>query len=54
MQDPKKKIVTVKNVPPELLNAARKKAASQDRNLSQIIRDLLRQWVGQEKTPTTK
>lgn len=45
--------VNVKNVPVDLLAKARELAKQNDRPLSIVIRDLLREWVAkQEKQPT--
>lgn len=45
--------INVKNVPVDLLAKARELAKQNDRPLSIVIRDLLREWVAkQEKQPT--
>lgn len=53
-QDPHKKVINVKNIPPDLLRKAQELAEQQDRPLSQVIRELLREWVAQQsqKLPT--
>ena len=40
--------INVKNVPADLLAKAQEQAKKQDRPLSVIIRDLLRNWVKQQ------
>jgi hypothetical protein len=37
--------INVKNVPADLLAKAQEQAKKQDRPLSQVIRDLLRDWL---------
>ena len=41
--------VNVKNVPTELLEKAKELAERQDRPLSIVIRDLLREWVAKQE-----
>jgi predicted DNA binding CopG/RHH family protein len=40
-------------VPSDLASAAKRKAARQDRSLSQIMRDMLRAWVSGRKADDT-
>jgi predicted transcriptional regulator len=46
--------INVRNVPAELLKKAQEIAEKQDRPLSQVIRELLREWVAEQeqKLPT--
>lgn len=45
--------INIKNVPAELLEKAKELAEKQDRPLSLVIRDLLREWVKEnEQTPS--
>jgi hypothetical protein len=46
--------INVRNVPAELLKKAQELAEKQDRPLSQVIRELLREWVAEQsqKLPT--
>ena len=41
--------LSVKNVPAELLEKAQKLAKEQDRSLSQVVRDLLREWTAEQE-----
>jgi predicted HicB family RNase H-like nuclease len=41
--------ISVKNVPQELKKAAEEKAKREQRPLNQVIRELLRDWVKQDK-----
>jgi hypothetical protein len=41
--------ISVKNVDPQLLAAAKEKAKREQRPLNQVIRELLRDWVKQDK-----
>lgn len=44
--------ISVKNVPPELKAKAEAKAKQEQRPLNQVIRELLRDWVNQDKAPS--
>ena len=50
----KAKAISIKNIPAELLKKAQQIARDQDRQLSQVIRDLLREYVAEneQKLPT--
>lgn len=48
MTQPKKDAKLDLRLPSELAEAAKRKAEQQDRPLSQIVRDLLREWVAAE------
>ena len=41
--------VNVKNVPPETLKRAQKKAIDEGRSLSEVLRELLEQWTNQKE-----
>ena len=41
-------------IPPELKQAAQKKAEAEDLTLSQVVRRLLRQWIMEDKQPEEK
>jgi hypothetical protein len=43
--------INVRNVPAELLKKAQELAEKQDRPLSQVIRELLREWVKEQEQP---
>ena len=49
-----RKNIQVTNVPADLLEKAQKIAEQQQRPLSQVIRDLMREWVAEQeqKLPT--
>ena len=42
----------VRNVPAELLKRAQELAEKHDRPLSQVIRELLREWVKEQENPS--
>lgn len=42
--------INVKNVPPEVLKQAQKKAIDEGRSLSEVLRELLATWA-KSKTP---
>lgn len=46
--------INVRNVPAELLEKAHKLAEKQDRPLSQVIRELLREWVAEQEQKLPK
>lgn len=41
--------INVKNIPPEMLKQAKKKAIDEGRSLSNVLRDLLQDWATGEK-----
>jgi len=41
--------INVRNVPTELLERAQEIARQQQRPLSQVIRDLMREWVAEQE-----
>jgi metal-responsive CopG/Arc/MetJ family transcriptional regulator len=41
--------INVRNVPADLLKRAQEIAKQQDRPLSQVIRDLMREWVAENE-----
>lgn len=41
--------VNIKNVPAELIEKARRIAEEQDRNFSQVMRELIRVWVAEQE-----
>jgi hypothetical protein len=44
--------INVKNVPPEVLREAQKKAIDQGKSLSEILRELLQDWTtGKQPQP---
>ena len=43
--------INVKNVPAGLVKKAQEQAKKQDRSLSVVIRDLLRNWVKKQDPP---
>jgi predicted transcriptional regulator len=49
-----KKVISIKNVPADLLKKAQILAAQQDRSLSLVIRDLLREWVARQEKQQAK
>lgn len=49
-QNPTKEQVNVKNVDPELLQRARIIAVQQKRKLSDVLRELLAEWVKEQET----
>jgi hypothetical protein len=54
-KDEQEKQINVRNIPAELLKKAHELAERQDRPLSQVIRELLREWVKeQEQASPTK
>jgi plasmid stability protein len=42
--------INVKNIPPEVIKEARKKAIDQGRSLSDVLRELLQEWA-KDKNP---
>lgn len=44
--------VNIKNIPADLLEKAKKLAEQNDRPLSIVIRDLLREWVKEQESKT--
>lgn len=52
-KDNKMEQISVKNVPPELKKKAEEKAKREQRPLNQVIRELLRDWVNDNK-PASK
>jgi metal-responsive CopG/Arc/MetJ family transcriptional regulator len=50
-----KKAISIRNIPAELLEKAKEIAAQSDRSFSQVVRDLLREYVAEnEKKPEKK
>ena len=52
MEDTKQ--LNIRNVPADLLKKAQKIAKQQDRQLSQVVRELLRQYVRENEQKTTR
>ena len=46
--------VNVKNIRPEVLKEAQKKAIDQGRSLSEVLRELLRDWAKGKQTQPSK
>ena len=46
--------VNVKNIPPEVLKEAQKKAIDEGRSLSEVLRELLQDWAKGKQTQPNK
>jgi plasmid stability protein len=46
--------INVKNIPPEVLKQAKKKAIDEGRSLSDVLRELLQAWATGEKVKQTQ
>ena len=46
--------VNVKNIPPEVLKEAQKKAIDEGRSLSEVLRELLQNWAKAKQTQPNK
>ena len=46
--------INVKNVPPEVLKEAQKKAIDEDKSISEIVREMLEAYVKNKKPQPTK
>ena len=50
--DKQGKQITIKNVPPDVLKEAQKKAIDEDKSISEIVREMLEAYAKKKPQPT--